>query len=77
MSHNEKRGHWTKEGLISSATGMLFGASYVAMSHVSHLYCLGYHRQEKKISNFASLFLFVSLFVATNRNFHTLVFYSC
>lgn len=52
MSHNEKRGHWTKEGLISSATGMLFGASYVAMSHVSHLYCLGYHRQEKKISNF-------------------------
>ena len=54
MSHNEKRGHWTKEGLISSATGMLFGASYVAMSHVSQkfIYCLGYHRQEKKQSVF-------------------------
>lgn len=54
MSHNEKRGHWTKEGLISSATGMLFGASYVAMSHVSQkfIYCLGYHRQETTVCFF-------------------------
>lgn len=37
MSHNEKRGHWTKEGLISSISGMLFGASYVAMSHVIYV----------------------------------------
>ena len=34
MTHNEKRGHWAKEGLISTVTGALFGATYVAMSHV-------------------------------------------
>lgn len=40
MSHNEKRGHWTKEGLISMGTGVLFGATYVAFSHVRVIFIL-------------------------------------
>lgn len=34
MSHNEKRGHWIKEGLLSFATGITYGVTVVAISHV-------------------------------------------
>ena len=33
MTHNEKRGHWLKEGAIGLGVGVLFGVSYVATAH--------------------------------------------
>lgn len=33
MSHNEKRSHWVKEGVISLTTGIVYGVTVVAVSH--------------------------------------------
>lgn len=33
MTHNEKRGHWIKEGLLSTGAGVLYGLTSVAVGH--------------------------------------------
>jgi solute carrier family 25 carnitine/acylcarnitine transporter 20/29 len=33
MTHNEKRGHWLKEGAIGLSTGILYGMTSVAVGH--------------------------------------------
>ena len=33
MTHNETRGHWIKEGAIGSTIGLLYGITYVGVSH--------------------------------------------
>lgn len=35
MTHNEKRGHWVREGAISLGTGILYGVTVVGAAHVS------------------------------------------
>jgi hypothetical protein len=34
MTHNEKRTHWAKEGLISLGTGVIYGITVTSVSHV-------------------------------------------
>lgn len=33
MTHNEKRAHWLKEGLLSTGAGVLYGLTSVAVGH--------------------------------------------
>ena len=33
MTHNEKRGHWLKEGLLATGAGVLYGLTSVVVGH--------------------------------------------
>ena len=33
MTHNEKRAHWVREGLLSTGAGILYGLTSVAVGH--------------------------------------------